>query len=164
MRERAGASATDKLEFRDFVSRHLNKSTALKRRLERGEEITMDDAIETKVLSDRVRARYGTGHVHCMLSMHSMREDFKRCALQYRRCGGAVADADLEDEHILAAIKDGERFAIAAHKAEENRAACHDMFDRETLSAVQIQEGDLIRQFALGGCCTAGEHKFWIDR
>tara|TARA_B110001452_G_scaffold27912_1_gene21887 strand:+ start:330 stop:770 length:441 start_codon:yes stop_codon:yes gene_type:complete len=146
------------------VIRHLNMSRTLQGRLARGEQVTVDDAILTKALSDRVRARYGPGHVHCMLSMHSMRQDFVRCAKQYRRCGGAIADADLEDDRIMAAIKDGERFAITAHKAEENRASCKDMFDRETLAAVQNQEGDIIRQFELGGCCTAGEHKFWIDR
>ena len=99
-----------------------------------------------------------------MISMHSMRTDFVRCARQYRRCGGAVADADLQDGRILAAIRDGEKFAVAAHKMEENRASCRDMFDRETLGAVQSQEHDLIRQFELGGCCTAGEHKFWVAR
>ena len=66
---------------------------------------------------------------------------------------GMLQEGAEEDERIMAAIKDGERFAVTAHKAEENRASCKDMFDRETLAAVQSQEGDIIRQFELGGCC-----------
>lgn len=140
--------ATDKGLFRKFVFEALNRSEDLSL------APTLDEAMETKVESDRVRARYGRGHVHCMSTTHNMKRDFVRCAHQYKECGGPVDTSFLTDEHLDAAIAEANFNAHAHGRSVGDHASCESMFDEEMTSAVMRKEFDtLVSPFKLGGCC-----------
>ena len=140
-------AASDKELFNRFIVESLNRSAYL------SATPTMDEALDTKVLSDRVKARYGGGHVHCMASTHSMKEDFVSCALKYKACGGTVNSTHLEDSYLDAAIAAATEAAHAHGRSAGDHIACESMYDDETMKAVQEKEQDLIDQLKLGSCC-----------
>ena len=111
-------------------------------------------ACQTNLLSDRVTARYGVGHVHCMSSTHNMKEDFVRCAKRYIDCGGPVNTDNLRSKYLDEALRTASDAAHAHGRSVGDHLSCTAMFDDETLAAVQSAEQELIDQFDLGSCCS----------
>lgn len=144
---------SDKPHFREWVSERLNASQHL---------AAFDDmqrVLDTAILSDRVRARYGIsaafprGHVHCMSRMHKMKEDFGQCVHKYKACGGYVNPNNTASDFLDGALEDSAHHAKSGGRSVGDHATCDDMFDDDLKALVMKREGGLVSRFHLGTCC-----------
>lgn len=150
-------NSSDKAAFKKWVYANLRRSEELAA-VKDPAHITMRRIFATNLLSDRVTARYGVGHVHCMSSTHNMKEDFVRCAKRYRDCGGPVNADNLRSKYLDEALRTASDAAHAHGRSVGDHLSCTAMFDDETLAAVQAREQELIDQFDLGSCCSPPGH------
>ena len=144
----------DKPALTAWVLKALNASDDLRKK-----DHNMMDVFDTGVLSDRVRVRYGSGNIHCMSTMDTMKDDFTACRHRYRLCGGQVSGNNTDDDYLFATLKETGSKVSEHGRSVGDHASCSNMFDADLQAAVMDHERHLVREFNLGSCCPQVEQE-----